>query len=755
MPVVRLSCRVTVRVEMTTPLHLSDTPGTRNLAVTGIIVPAAAFVSAVLLAIAAVFSRSPDVPVIVFVGLALMAGITGTAGLLLPRLRRLARDRGDAAEQVGQLRARVETLSDEIWRLRENLERYRSVTDTVGDVVVRRDGSSRVVFINDVFTQTFGVESETVIGAPLALEPLDEEEDQTLREGERLVLLETVSGPRWFSWIDAPVPSPDGLPLVQSIVRDVTESKEAERALIIARDQAEAASRAKSRFVAMVSHEIRTPLNGILGMTGLLLETGMTAEQTSYAHAVRTSGDALLSLIDDVLDFSKIEAGRLDLAPTDTDIRVLVEDLVELTAPRAHAKNIEIATHIAPDVPSMLEIDGPRLRQVLLNLVGNGIKFTETGGVAVELEARPADNGRVRVHFVVRDTGIGLTADQTQRIFQEFEQAEPGPNRRYGGTGLGLSISQRLVRLMGGSIEVDSAPGEGAAFSFAIDVPVCAPSAKDMPLDGLRILVACSSPVTIPLMARTLTDLGADVRLHRDTDDLSTRSARMKRYDLAIFDAACPDGPVAAKTALRQWGLDCPSVVLIAPSERPELPFFKAEGFDAYLIKPLRSVSLARVTTALSTDEKPGGNAALTPQDSVVRRFHPRRRLNVLLAEDNEINQMLARANLERLGHTVTTVARGEAAVEAVHATMKEETAPFDVILMDLHMPGIDGFEASRRIRALESAQGTHRLPILALTADALVETEDRCRRIGIDRCLIKPLDAELLGAAIDAMVTP
>ncbi len=740
---------------MTTPTRTpeSERIQAKLLTLRGVAVPAAAFAAVLFLAVMVAVAGTPSIPWFVFVGFAFFAGAAGGVGLLLPRLGRLIRTRRDIIEQTGKLRARIEALSDEAWRLRENLERHRSVIDTVGDVVIRRDPHGLVVFVNDVFTRVFGKDAETIIGRALPLVPSGEEPASNRDDDARIVQLDTAGGPRWFAWYDAPVPDRNGPPLLQTIVRDVTDSKEAERALIVARDQAEAASIAKSRFVAMVSHEIRTPLNGILGMTGLLLETDLSPEQSNYARAVRVSGEALVSLIDDVLDFSKIEAGRFDLNPVETDIRGLVEDLVELVAPRAQAKQVEIATYIAPSLPSLVEIDGARLRQVLFNLVGNGIKFTETGGVSVLVEVAELTGDRVGLTVRVCDTGIGLTSEQTQRVFDEFEQVDLGAKRRFGGTGLGLTISQRLVRLMGGEIHVDSTPGSGAEFSFSVDVPVVRQAHHTEPFAGVRIGLVSESSLEALLIARTLSDLGAVVETGTDPATFARQTTAGGRHHMVLIDAALTGGPAAAREILKSGGVDCPAVVLMTPNERSDLPAYKSGGFDAYLIKPVRVDSLSRVVAAVLSDDDAYVRETLVAVGHAERPYRPAHRLRVLLAEDNEINQMLTRAGLEKLGHSVYSVVNGQAAIDAVAEVYDTGAPAFDVALMDLHMPLVDGFEATRRIRALEAARGGSRLPILALTADALTETDEICRDIGADRRLVKPLEIDALGAILDATV--
>src|SRR5262245_17317215 len=366
---------------------------------------------------------------------------------------------------------RIESLSDANWELRESEDRVRSLLDAQGDLIVRRDADGRISYVNDTFCTLAGETPEALIGSTFTLPVLEQTEVTLLPDGTRVhdQTIATPAGPRAIAWREANVRGGDyARSELQGVGRDVTDRARAERALADARDQADSANRAKSRFLAMVSHEIRTPLNGILGMADLLLDTALTAEQTTYVKAVKASGDTLLSLIGEILDFSKIEAGRLDLEARPFGLAALVEELVELMAPRAHAKDIEVAAFVDDRLAADVTGDAAPLRQVLLNLAGNAVKFTETGGVAIVVEpgAQPDE-----VTFAVRDTGVGIAPDAQARIFEEFEQADGSSTRRHGGTGLGLAISQRIVERMGGRITIESAPGAGATFRFTVPLP--------------------------------------------------------------------------------------------------------------------------------------------------------------------------------------------------------------------------------------------------------------------------------------------
>ena len=379
---------------------------------------------------------------------------------------------------------------------------------------------------------------------------------------------------------------------MQGVGRDVTDRVEAEHALEHARDQAEAASRAKSRFLAMVSHEIRTPLNGMLGMADLLLDTPLTPEQRTYAKAARTSGETLLSLIEEVLDFSKIEAGKLDLEQRPFALAPLVEEAVELLAPRAQGKGIEIASFVDERLPATLVGDAARLRQVLLNLAGNAIKFTEKGGVAVIVEPGEA-TGEVR--FEVRDTGIGLKPEDQARIFRDFEQADGSSTRKYGGTGLGLAISKRIVERMDGHIAVESAPGAGA--TFTVTLPLAAAlteenqSAFAAPdLAGKSVMIVAGAEIEASLLARRLGRWGARTCAAHD-EQVAAALLPERHWDALLVDYPLASAMIAAgdfaKLAVAR------RIVLIRPTERHELSALKAAGFTGYLVKPVRAASLA------------------------------------------------------------------------------------------------------------------------------------------------------------------
>jgi signal transduction histidine kinase/CheY-like chemotaxis protein len=522
---------------------------------------------------------------------------------------------------------------------------------------------------------------------------------------------------------------------------ELTGKIEAGRDLAEARAEAEAANRTKSRFLATVSHEIRTPLNGILGMADLLLDTTLTPEQKTYITAVKSSGDTLLSLVDEILDFSKIEAGRIDLDARPFDLNALVEETVELLAPRAQAKDLEIAPYVDDRLPRCLIGDAARLRQVLLNLASNAIKFTEKGGIAIEVE-----RARNEVVIAVRDTGIGIPLDQQERIFLEFQRGDAIPSSQLGGSGLGLTICRRIIERMGGRIAVESAPGAGSVFRVAIVLPPAPDGAATVAppdLAGKDILIVAATQVEAPLVARHLVAWGAKTCVVRDpiaaVKVVAERTWHALFVDHGLGRGACDALARAAADIVHR-------IILLRPSARHELPALKAAGFSGYLIKPVRAASLAARFSAAADFERGGAGAARAAKASEGHRHG----LAVLVAEDDEINALLARALLVKLGHRPTIATDGTAAVEA-WLMARAAGEPFGIVLMDVRMPETDGIEATRRIRAAEAAGSRPRTPIIGLSAGALEEDRDACLEAGMDDFLVKPLDRERLADALVA----
>ncbi|HEY0849679.1 MAG TPA: ATP-binding protein [Bradyrhizobium sp.] len=644
-----------------------------------------------------------------------------------------------------------EAMADRNWELQESESRARSLFESQGDLIVLRDAEGCITFANDAYCALAGQPREKLIGSTAALNIIEQGDTALELNGTRIhdQKIETALGPRWIAWREGLVRNDAGGPAeMQSVGRDVTDRTESERALAEARDQADAANRAKSRFLAMASHEIRTPLNGIIGMSGLLLDTPLTPEQATYARAVKTSGDALLALIEELLDYSKIEAGKIDLESRPFALAVLVEDITELLAPRAQAKQIEIAAYVDDRLPREVVGDAARLRQVLLNLAGNAIKFTQAGGVALIVEPGIWPN---EISFLVRDTGIGIAPEAQQRIFREFEQANDGIARSYGGTGLGLSISERIVRRMGGRINLESKPGEGS--TFEVSIPLTAadwglqPAFAAPDLAGQSVMLVAPPSIGVSLTERRLQRWGGQTCMVSDTDVAEVLLPERPWHAVMVdhsFGAATIErlGERARTHAAHR-------IVMFTPSTRQELQPTVGSAFTGYLVKPLRAASLAARLAAppevaapdIAADAPVEAAEHATPSPAAPG-------LSILVAEDNEINALLMRSLLGRLGHHAVITTNGEEALESWQAARSAGT-PYDLVLMDIQMPRLDGIETTRRLRSLEASEPGRRTPILALTANTLVEDRYACFEAGMDGFLIKPLDREKLAEAL------
>jgi signal transduction histidine kinase/CheY-like chemotaxis protein len=556
-------------------------------------------------------------------------------------------------------------------------------------------------------------------------------------------------GPRWIAWREGLVRNDAGGPAeMQSVGRDVTDRTESERALTEARDQADAASRAKSRFLAMASHEIRTPLNGIIGMSSLLMDTPLTPEQTTYVKAVKTSGDALLALIEELLDYSKIEAGKIDLEHRPFALSGMIEDITELLAPRAEAKRIEIAAYVDDRLPAHVVGDAARLRQVLLNLAGNAIKFTSTGGVALIVEPGIWPN---EISFLVRDTGIGIAPEARERIFREFEQADDKIARSYGGTGLGLSISDRIVKRMGGRITLESQVGVGS--TFEVSVPLAAAESEQVSfaapdLAGQPIMLVSPQSIEASLTARRLQRWGGQTCMVSDVEVaealLPERSWHTVLIDHALGLVDVERLGEAARLHAAQ------RIVMFTPATRQEMQPSPNSALTGYLVKPLRAASLAARLMAAPEVAAPSLEPAIDADET--SDTPAAKGLSILVAEDNQINALLIRSLLGRLGHQTVITTNGTEALES-WLSAKSAGTPYDLVLMDIQMPQLNGIETTKRIRALEAGEPGNRTPVLALTANTLVEDRYACFEAGMDGFLIKPLDREKLAEALMGLI--
>ncbi len=704
--------------------------------------------------------------------------------------------RNECEGERGRLgRKRARTAGSGHLHAAQSLERLCAIDDLpIGLVRVRVGSGLRCVLANSAAARMHGFASaDELLGASRSWEDLfaDPTEGRRLAEEAlsaagpwaREVELRRKDGARFWACLRITparcAGSESGPRLFEALVEDLTSRKQAEHDLrealarledsnrqleeAIARAnqlafEAELANQAKSGFLANMSHEIRTPMNGVLGMIGLLLETELTPEQRDFAETVRTSAEALLALINDILDFSKIEAGKMDLERIDFDLRTCVEDACELVAHKAQEKGLELAILFHYEVPTRVVGDPARLRQILLNLVSNAVKFTEKGEIVVRVTLEDLSQDKETVRFEVQDTGIGIPEDRIDSLFRPFTQVDASTTRKYGGTGLGLAICRQLVEAMEGRIEARSEPGKGSTFSFTavfgrqtVEEKTTAEAAHDVEIRGLRVLLVDDSPTNRKIFREQLRAWGCEMQEAADAagalEILREAAKNQRPVSVAIVDFLMPgmDCPAFAQTVRADGSIARTGLVLVTSiPRRGDGARMLEAGFDAYLTKPVKHAQLYDAITTvvgLRRREPDGKPRQLVTKHSL--KEAARSRYRILLVEDNPVNQKVAVRILEKAGYRCDVAANGQEAVDAVARTR------YDLILMDCQMPVMDGYEATRQIRSSEPAGA--RIPIIAMTAHALQEDRDLCLEAGMDDYMTKPVQPEALRRVLDA----
>jgi PAS domain S-box-containing protein len=650
--------------------------------------------------------------------------------------------------------------------LRQSEQRLQSILDNATAVIYVKSIDGRYVLVNRSFESLFHRTRAEMVGQtdhdlfPREMaDAFRANDQQVLAAGTALQFeevaphddgLHTYISTKFLLYDSSGVPH-----LLCGISTDITDRKRAETELRKAKEAAEAANRAKSAFLANMSHEIRTPMNGIIGMTELVLDTQLVPEQREYLELVKESADSLLTVINDVLDFSKVEAGKLELEPIAFGLRDHMGDTMKTLAFRAHKKRLELACHVAPEVPDTLIGDPGRLRQVVLNLVGNAVKFTERGEVLVDVGIESLDESAAVLHFCIADTGIGIPPAKRETIFGAFEQADSSTTRKYGGTGLGLTISSKLVELMGGRIWVESELGRGSKFHFTArlvptdSLPAPEPSLDASALESLPVLIVDDNATNRRILHEMLSNwrmqpvAAEGGRAALVAIEVAARAGQP--FPLVLLDANMPelDGFALADEIRQHADMAGATIMMLTSGDRPgDVARCRQLGIAAYLTKPIKQSELLDTIVAVvgprhAVAEPPAGE-------------HPpaaaSRCLRVLLAEDSLVNQKLAVHLLQKWGHTVTVANNGREAIAAA------QTGHFDFVLMDVQMPEVDGLMATGEIRRWEQTAGGH-VPIVAMTAHAMIGDRERCLASGMDHYIAKPVRARELLAVIEQVI--
>jgi len=698
--------------------------------------------------------------------------------------------------------ALAERIQDEQQTQWESSERVQSIVETASDPIIGSDHSGNIIAWNSAAERTFGYSAEEVMNRSVAILMPERFAELHERAMERAVAAGKLFYARSVREVFGRKKDGTEFPVEVSIsswrhrgemfftaiIRDITERKQKDEALRRAKEElelrvaertaellkmyenqkkteaelvravevAEGASRAKSEFLANMSHEIRTPINAIIGMSELALQTSLTEEQREYLETVETASNHLLGVINDILDFSRMEAGKLDIISTPFSLRDAVADAMTTIAGQAHAKGLELVYQVQPTIPDPLIGDPGRLRQILVNLGGNAVKFTPAGEISMDVTMDAETDEDVILHFSVSDTGVGIPAEKREKIFQAFEQVDTSMTREFGGTGLGLTISAQLVHMMNGLIWVESELGKGSTFHFTVQFGIQgfaaeAPSMQDVSkLKDVPALVVDDNGTNRRILKQMLLQWGMKVMTVESGPSglkaLHEAADRGEPYSLVVTDVMMPemDGFEFARRIVEEGSLKpCTIMMLTSAGQRGDAARCMELGIGAYLLKPVKAADLLyTIRTVLDEDCQAGSQPSLITRHSI---RESRLRLHILLAEDNVVNQKVATKMLERIGHTVSVASTGKDALD-----MTAESA-FDLVLMDVQMPVMDGLTATKLIRERELATGLH-TPILAMTAHAMKGDEEKCLAAGMDGYLSKPIKINELLEAIENM---
>ncbi|MGI9164855.1 MAG: response regulator [Pyrinomonadaceae bacterium] len=656
--------------------------------------------------------------------------------------------------------------------LRKSEDRYKQIVNHANDIIYRADAEGRFTFVNPTAAKYMQRSEQQLLGLHFLELVRPDYQRETMkfydRQFKQRIKTSYFEFPAiaqdgteiWVGQNAQLILDDEGTPSFQAVARDITERKQLEVDLELARDAALESARLKSEFLANMSHEIRTPMNGVVGMTGLLLDTELDADQRDFAETIRSSGDALLTIINDILDFSKIEAGKLEFEVVDFNLRNAVEETVELLAEKAREKQLEFASLIYRDVPIGLRGDPGRLRQVLTNLVANALKFTEQGEVIVRAGKENESETTLTIRFTVSDTGIGISEAAQAKLFQPFTQADGSTTRKYGGTGLGLSISKQLVEMMGGEMGVTSTPGQGSTFWFTAKLEkqpagTALASPQIESIENLRVLIVDDNATNRKILSHQLGSWGM---IHAEADSgtralelLKNAAANGAGYDLVILDLLMPgmDGFELARTIKSDPSIARMHLVMLTSAGgQRDAATARAAGIAAYLTKPVRQSQLFdSLTTVVSNAANVGESSSVAASNLVTKHtLQETKRLSnklILLAEDNIVNQKVAVRQLQKLGYRADAVANGREAVEAL------SRIPYDLVLMDCQMPEMDGYEATAEIRRLEGT--AKHTPIVAMTAHALAGDREKSIAAGMDDHITKPVKQEELARVLES----